>query len=326
MIFIISTTLFYTTILSFCYKPNAFILWPTIVRQGSVSLLERFGEYRKTLNPGLHWIIPLVDSCRTMSLKERVLDTPPQNCVTLDNAPVKVDAVMYFKVVDPIRACYNIQDLNEAMSNLVKTQVRSEIGKLDLDATFSARQVLGTTLLLSMKECVDTWGIEVTRVEIKEIAPNPEILYSMEKVMAAEREKRALVLKSEGERSARVNSAAAQADAAVQEAQADKQATILKAEADARARALSAEAEAIAIRTVAGAKADAARLQADATRDGLLSIAAALGNPESALRYEALRQYTEGTATLASSPNTKTIVLPRGDEWLARVGVALEKL
>lgn len=323
---LISTVLFYTTICSFLYKSTeAFFLWPKIVSQGSVALLERFGEYRQTLNPGLHWLIPVVDYCLTISLKEKVLDTPPQNCVTLDNAPVKVDAVLYYKIVDPIRSCYNVQDLNAALSNLVTTQVRSEIGKLDLDSTFSARQVLGTVLYSSMNECVDIWGIQVTRVEINEIAPNPDILLSMEKVMAAEREKRAVVLRSEGERSARVNSAAAQADAAVQEAQAEKQATILKAEAEASARALLAEAEAIAIRAVAGAKADATRLQAEATKDGLLSIAQALGNPESALRYEALRQYMEGTAALASSPNAKTIVLPRGDEWLARIGIALEK-
>ena len=316
----------FLTIIIFVLLDKSLALWPKVVRQGSVALLERFGEYKQTLSPGLHWIIPIVDSCRTMSMKERVLDTPPQNCVTLDNAPVKVDAVMYFKIFDPVRACYNIQDLDEAMSNLVKTQVRSEIGKLDLDSTFSARQTLGTTLLSSMKECVDEWGIQVTRVEIKEIAPNRDILYSMEKVMAAEREKRALVLKSEGERLARVNSAAAQADADVQSAQADKQATILKAEAAARACALTAEAEAVAIRAIAAAKADAVRLQAEATKDGLLDITLALGSPEAALRYEALRQYTEGTAALASSPNTKTLVLPRGDEWLSRVGIALEKV
>jgi regulator of protease activity HflC (stomatin/prohibitin superfamily) len=156
----------FLTIIIFVLLDKSLALWPKVVREGSVALLERFGEYKQTLSPGLHWIIPIVDSCRTMSMKERVLDTPPQNCVTLDNAPVKVDAVMYFKIFDPVRACYNIQDLDEAMSNLVKTQVRSEIGKLDLDSTFSARQTLGTTLLSSMKECVDEWGIQVTRVEI----------------------------------------------------------------------------------------------------------------------------------------------------------------
>lgn len=304
---------------------DALSIWPTIVKQGSVKLLERFGEYKRTLTPGLHWTAPIFESCRTVSLKEIVIDTPPQNCITKDNAPVTVDAVMYYKVFDPVRSCYGVSDLRSAMSNLVLTQVRSEIGKLDLDATFSARQSLSATLLASMKEGSDAWGIQVTRVEIKEIAPNKDILHSMEQVMSAERQKRALVLKSEGERLARVNNAAAQADAAVQAAVAEKKATVLAAEAAAEARTLAADAEARAIVLLGAAEANAARLRSTAARDGLALVAEALGGrPEDALRYEALRQYSEATAKLSASPNAKTLVLPRGDEWLSRLGLALE--
>ena len=154
------------------------------------------------------------------------------------------DAVVYYKIFDPVLAAYNVQRLGLAISNLVKTQVRSEIGKLELDATFSAREALGEALLSSLDIATDPWGVRVTRVEIQEITPNKDILRSMEQVMAAERDKRANVLRSEGERLSLANAAAANADAAIQAAKADKTATVLAAEAAATAQTLRAEAEA----------------------------------------------------------------------------------
>ena len=194
------------------------------------------------------------------------------------------DAVVYYKIFDPVLAAYNVQQLGVAISNLVKTQVRSEIGKLELDATFSAREALGEALLSSLDIATDPWGVRVTRVEIQEITPNKDILRSMEQVMAAERDKRANVLRSEGERLSLANAAAANADAAIQAAKADKTATILAAEAAATAQALRAEAEAGALVATATAQAEATRLGGEATQVALVSIAEGLKGDVSAFR------------------------------------------
>jgi regulator of protease activity HflC (stomatin/prohibitin superfamily) len=195
---------------------------------------------------------------------------------------VLADAVVYYKIFDPVLAAYNVQRLGLAISNLVKTQVRSEIGKLELDATFSAREALGEALLSSLDIATDPWGVRVTRVEIQEITPNKDILRSMEQVMAAERDKRANVLRSEGERLSLANAAAANADAAIQAAKADKTATILAAEAAATAQALRAEAEAGALVATATAQAEATRLGGEATQVALVSIAEGLKGDVSA--------------------------------------------
>lgn len=192
------------------------------------------------------------------------------------------DAVVYYKIFDPVLAAYNVQRLGLAISNLVKTQVRSEIGKLELDATFSAREALGEALLSSLDIATDPWGVRVTRVEIQEITPNKDILRSMEQVMAAERDKRANVLRSEGERLSLANAAAANADAAIQAAKADKTATVLAAEAAATAQTLRAEAEARALVTTATAQAEATRLGGEATQVALVSIAEGLKGDVSA--------------------------------------------
>ena len=194
------------------------------------------------------------------------------------------DAVVYYKIFDPVLAAYNVQRLGLAISNLVKTQVRSEIGKLELDATFSAREALGEALLSSLDIATDPWGVRVTRVEIQEITPNKDILRSMEQVMAAERDKRANVLRSEGERLSLANAAAANADAAIQAAKADKTATILAAEAAATAQALRAEAEAGALVATATAQAEATRRGGEATQVALVSIAEGLKGDVSAFR------------------------------------------
>ena len=156
------------------------------------------------------------------------------------------------------------------------------------------------------------WGVRVTRVEIQEIKPFSDILTSMEKQLAADRDKRALVLKSEGEREARENNAAAEANAQVQQATAEAEATVLQAKAEAESTQLRAAADAEAI-----------RLRGEATRDALLAVQSCVGQA-GALQLEALRQYTDANAALAVSPNTKTFVLPRGDEWLSRIGLAVD--
>ena len=204
-----------------------------------------------------------------------------------------------------------MHNLPIAISNLVRTQIRSEIGKLTLEATFSAREALSATLLQSIDEATDPWGVRVTRVEIQEIAPRAEIMRSMEMQLAAERQKRATILQAEGERLARENSAAAEADARVRAAEAERTATVLAAEAAAASTKLRADADA-----------DAFAKQRDAARRALCALRDELGADE-AMRLEALRLYSEANARLASSKNAKTLVVPRSDEWLARLGVVL---
>ena len=204
-----------------------------------------------------------------------------------------------------------MHNLPIAISNLVRTQIRSEIGKLTLEATFSARETLSAKLLQSIDVATDPWGVRVTRVEIQEIAPRAEIMRSMEMQLAAERQKRATILQAEGERLARENSAAAEADARVRAAEAERTATVLAAEAAAAATKLRADADA-----------DAFAKQRDAARRALCALRDELGAAE-AMRLEALRLYSEANARLASSKNAKTLVVPRGDEWLARLGVVL---
>ena len=308
---LVRTLLMAATVLGASAAPC--FIWPTVVGQGSVRLLERFGKYKCTLEPGLHWTIPFVDRAHKVTTKELVVDTPPQNCITKDNAPLKADAVLYYRIFDPKRALYGVENLRFAISNLAQAQVRAEIGKLSLDETFAAREALSKTLLQVLDGATGPWGVSVTRVEIKEIAPYPDILESMELVMSAERQKRAAILRSEGERESARNAAAAAADAAVQAAEADKTSVVLKAEADAAAVRLAAEAAA-----------DSERARSAAQRDALMLTKEALdGSAEAASRIEMLRQYTEATALLTASPNAKTVVLPRGDEWLAKIGVAM---
>ena len=213
--------------------------------------------------------------------------------------------MLYYTIFDPQLCAYGVANQQQAIANLVRTQIRSEIGKLALEATFSARETLSAKLLESIDVATDPWGVRVTRAEIQEITPRAEILASMEKQLAAEREKRVTVLKAEGERLAAENRARADANARVTAAEAATEATVLAAQAAAKSTVLRADADAAAAET----KAAAARRALCALRDEL--------GADGAMRVEALRLYSEANAELASSANAKTLVLPRGDEWLA---------
>lgn len=212
-----------------------------IINQGFEALVERLGKYKGKLTPGLHFIFPFIDNIVWKeTIREKVLDVPPQQCITCDNVSLMADAVVYWRITDLVKARYAVEDVQRALTNLVLTSLRSEIGRMELDQTFSSRAEINERLLLELDEATDPWGIKVTRVEVKDIQPSKTVQDSMEKQMAAEREKRAAILKSEGEQQASINQATGAAKA-----------QILRAEAEKREKLLRAEGTSEALRTIA---------------------------------------------------------------------------
>ena len=206
---------------------------------GQSRLVERLGKYDRQLQPGLSLVLPWVEKVVSHeSLKERVLDIPPQQCITRDNVGIEVDAVVYWQLLEHARAYYAVDNLQAAMVNLVLTQIRAEMGKLDLDQTFTTRQEVNEALLKELDQATDPWGVKVTRVELRDIQPSRGVQQAMEQQMTAEREKRAAILRSEGERDSQVNAARGRAEAMVldAEAQAKQQALLAQARADAATR------------------------------------------------------------------------------------------
>jgi regulator of protease activity HflC (stomatin/prohibitin superfamily) len=177
------------------------------------------------------------------TIREKVLDVPAQSCITRDNVSITVDAVVYWRIMDMYKAYYKVENLRDAMVNLVLTQIRAEMGKLELDQTFTARTEINEILLRELDIATDPWGVKVTRVELRDILPSKAVQDSMELQMAAERKKRAAILTSEGERDSAINSAKGKAEARVLEAEAMKKAAILEAQAQQQAIVLKAEAE-----------------------------------------------------------------------------------
>jgi regulator of protease activity HflC (stomatin/prohibitin superfamily) len=214
-----------------------------IIEQGNEALVERLGQYDRKLEPGLSFLVPGLDRIAYQgTIRERVIDIPPQNCITRDNVSIAADAVIYWRIVDMEKAYYKIQDLSAAMVNLALAQIRAEMGKLELDETFTAREQVNETLLAELDLATDPWGVKVTRVELKEIVPAKAVQESMELQMSSERKKRAAILNSEGERDAAVNSARGKAEAQVLDAEARKRATVLAAEGEQQRIVLEAEA------------------------------------------------------------------------------------
>lgn len=215
-----------------------------VVNQGNEALVERLGSYNKKLEPGLNFIVPVVDRVVFReTIREKVIDIPPQQSITRDNVSITVDAVVYWRIVDMEKAYYKVENLRMAMENLVLTQIRAEMGKLELDETFTARSQINEILLHELDVATDPWGVKVTRVELRDIIPSQAVRESMELQMSAERRKRAAILTSEGEREAAVNSARGKADAQVLDAEARQKAVILQAEAEQKAIVLKAQAE-----------------------------------------------------------------------------------
>lgn len=223
-----------------------------IVNQGDEALVETLGKYNgRHLKPGLSLIIPFVDRVAYKeTVREQVLDIPPQQCITRDNVSISVDAVVYWRIMDLDKACYKVNNLQAAMENLVRTQIRSEMGKLELDQTFTARTEVNELLLRELDIATDPWGVKVTRVELRDICPTKAVMDAMELQMSAERQKRAAILTSEGERESAVNSARGKAEAQVLEAEAHQKAIVLKAQAERQREVLKAHATAEALQVL----------------------------------------------------------------------------
>jgi regulator of protease activity HflC (stomatin/prohibitin superfamily) len=211
-----------------------------IVPQQRMDVVERLGKYKRTLSPGLNLLVPFVDAVRTkVDMREQVVSFPPQPVITSDNLVVSIDTVLYFKVVDPVRATYEISNFLQAIEQLTVTTLRNVIGSLDLERALTSRDQINKHLSSVLDETTGRWGIKVTRVEIKAIEPPPSIRDSMEKQMRAERERRATILNAEGHKAA-----------AILTAEGEKQSQVLRADGDRQARILQAEGQAKAIRTV----------------------------------------------------------------------------
>jgi regulator of protease activity HflC (stomatin/prohibitin superfamily) len=208
-------------------------------------LVERLGKYNRQLSPGLSLVLPGIERVVSHeSLKERVLDIPPQQCITCDNVSIEVDAVVYWQLLEHARAYYAVDNLQAAMVNVVLTQIRTEMGKLDLDQTFTTRSDINEVLLRELDQATDPWGVKVTRVELRDILPSHGVQQAMEQQMTAEREKRASILRSEGDREAQVNAARGRAEALVLDAKAKQEALLLEADAQAKQQGLLARARA----------------------------------------------------------------------------------
>lgn len=274
-----------------------------IVNQSDQALVETLGKYNgKKLDPGLNFLTPLIDKVVfKQTVRERVLDVPPQSCITRDNVAITVDAVVYWRIVDMEKAYYKVENLQAAMVNLVLTQIRAEMGQLELDETFTARSEVNEILLRELDIATDPWGVKVTRVELRDIMPSKAVQDSMELQMAAERRKRAAVLTSEGERESAVNSARGQAESEVLAAEAGKKAAILDAEAQQKAIVLKAQAlrqEAV--------------LRAQATSEAMKIIADKLRSDpqaQNALQFLLAQNYLEMGQQIGASDSSKIMFM-----------------
>lgn len=256
------------------------------VPQGMEYTVERFGRYTRTLHPGLNFIVPIVDGIGAkMNMMETVLDVPSQEVITKDNALVKVDGVVFFQVLDAPKAAYEVRNLENAILNLTMTNLRTVMGSMTLDELLSERDHINSRLLIIVDDATAPWGIKVTRIEIKDIAPPRDLVDSMARQMKAERDKRATVLEAQGSREAAILRAEGEKQAAVLEAEGRKEAAFR----DAEARERAAEAEARATQMV--------------------SDAIANGNVQ-AINYFVAQKYVESLTAFANSPNQKTVFMP----------------
>jgi regulator of protease activity HflC (stomatin/prohibitin superfamily) len=222
-----------------------------VVRQQRVAVVERLGRFKRTLEPGPHMLVPVLDKVRhTLDMRETVVPFPPQGVITEDNLMVGIDSVIYFQIVDPERAAYEAQDYVKAIEQLTQTTLRNIIGGLDLEQTLTSREEINQKLRVVLDEATGKWGIKVNRVELRAIEPPPTIRDAMEKGARAERDKRAAILTAEGQRQSQILSAGGEKESAILRAQGDREATVLRAQAERQSQMLRAEGEAQAISTV----------------------------------------------------------------------------
>ena len=235
-----------------------------VVQQSRAYVIERLGAFQSVWGVGLHFKIPFIDRvARKVSLKEQVLDYPPQPVITKDNVTMQIDTVVYFQITDPKLYAYGVEHPMAAMETLTATTLRNIIGDLELDQTLTSRDVVNTKMRAILDEATDPWGIKVNRVELKNILPPTDIQSSMEKQMKAERDRRQAILQAEGQKKSAILIAEGERESAILRADAEKQAAILRAEAEKEAAILKADGEAQAIRTVQQALADSIGLLND---------------------------------------------------------------
>ena len=275
-----------------------------IVSQSENMIIERLGKYNRTLTAGINIILPIVERAKDtiarrqngslmrvsrIDMREQVYDFDKQSVITKDNVMTEINALLYFQVVDPVKAVYEIQNLPVAIEKLTQTTLRNVVGEMELDETLTSRDTINSKLRTVLDDATNKWGVKVNRVELQDITPPESIRRTMELQMQAERNRRAEILKAEGEKQAQILNSEGEKQAEINAAEADKQANILKAEGEARAKILQAEAEATAIRNIAEAVADRG------------------GDP---VNYLLAVKYIETLNTIASGQQNKTVYLP----------------
>jgi len=266
-----------------------------IVPQAQVYIIERLGSYHTTWETGLHFLVPFIDRIsKKVSLKENVVDFPPQPVITRDNVTMQIDTVVFYLVSDPKLFTYGIDRPITAIENLTATTLRNIIGEMDLDATLTSRDTINSSITATLDEATDKWGIKVTRVELKNIMPPREIQDAMEKQMKAERERRESILQAEGRKRSQVLIAEGEKESQILQAQADKEAAILRAEAEKEKQIREAEGEAEAIMMVQKALADSLKLLTEADPSQKVLTLKSL---------EALQKVADGKATKIIIPS-----------------------
>ena len=273
-----------------------------IIPQSETKIIERLGRYHATLQPGVNIIIPFIDRAKSIvtlsrgryaysdsiDLREQVYDFDKQNVITKDNIQMQINALLYFQIVDPFKAVYEINNLPNAIEKLTQTTLRNIIGELELDQTLTSRDTINTKLRAVLDDATNKWGIKVNRVELQDIIPPESVLTAMEKQMQAERNKRAAILTSEGNKQSQILQSEGDKTAIINRAEADKQQAILRAEGEAQAKIRKAEAEAVAIQ----------------------KITEAVGQSTNPANYLLAQKYIQMMEQLAKGDKTKTVYLP----------------
>ena len=273
-----------------------------IIPQSETRIIERLGRYYATLKPGINIIIPFIDKAKVIvtyqrgrytysnhiDLREQVYDFDKQNVITKDNIQMQINALLYFQIVDPFKAVYEINNLPNAIEKLTQTTLRNIIGEMELDQTLTSRDVINTKLRGVLDDATNKWGIKVNRVELQDITPPQSVLQAMEKQMQAERDKRATILTSEGQKQAQILKSEGEKAATINRAEADKQQAMLRAEGEATARIRKAEAEAAAIE----------------------KVTQAVGQTTNPANYLLAKNYIQMLQQVAAGDKSKTVFLP----------------